>query len=381
AGIRPELKMASSSAFKGVKQGCPLSAMLYVIAISPLLNRIKHDKNIKGIRVNERLVLKLTSYADDVTVFVKNQHELNVVNQHFKMYELVSGARINLDKTEAVWLGRNDPPPLNTSIKEKIKVIGLFITKENCPEYNWNLKEAEVKNELEQWNISNFKSKIGVINTFVLSKLLFLATIFPPTDKWIQRINKLCVRFIWDTTREVTKRELLFKPKSLGGLGALDVGLKLKITFCRNIAQALDRRAVWLGDGKLWSKKKGKARKSYDAYQLLYSDFTTKYGKLNIDWINFNSKDIYKILSEYIYGGMVQHKRLSPPESEALIQRLHSKNISENMRDTMWLISVGRLAVRAVVRWSCYVTTKECPVSDHGRGSGGKSGPDYPGPE
>ncbi|KAI9531949.1 hypothetical protein NQZ68_036755 [Dissostichus eleginoides] len=32
------------------------------------------------------------------------------------------------------------------------------------------------------------------------------------------------------------------------------------------------------------------------------------------------------------------------------------------MRDVRWLISINRLEVRAVVSWSCYVTTKTCPM-------------------
>ena len=38
--------------------------------------------------------------------------------------------------------------------------------------------------------------------------------------------------------------------------------------------------------------------------------------------------------------------------------------ISENKRDTMWLISVGRLAVRAVIKWCCYVKTEICPIEN-----------------
>uniref|UniRef100_A0A8B9HSV8 Reverse transcriptase domain-containing protein n=1 Tax=Astyanax mexicanus TaxID=7994 RepID=A0A8B9HSV8_ASTMX len=111
---------------RGVKQGCPLSAILYILAISPLLNQIKNDNNIEGIQTKEKSSkLKLTAYADDITVFIKNQNELNVVNEHFKRYERVAGAKINLDKTEAVWLGNETTPSLNIQIKDKIKVIGI----------------------------------------------------------------------------------------------------------------------------------------------------------------------------------------------------------------------------------------------------------------
>lgn len=50
-------------------------------------------------------------------------------------------------------------------------------------------------------------------------------------------------------------------------------------------------------------------------------------------------------------------------EYPLVVKNIYDKLISENMRDTVWLISVGHLPVRAVVQWSCYVTTKECPMS------------------
>lgn len=48
-------------------------------------------------------------------------------------------------------------------------------------------------------------------------------------------------------------------------------------------------------------------------------------------------------------------------KSNVLYENIFNKNISDSRRDTMWLVSVSRWAVQAVVRWSCYVTTKMCP--------------------
>lgn len=45
------------------------------------------------------------------------------------------------------------------------------------------------------------------------------------------------------------------------------------------------------------------------------------------------------------------------------IKNAFSKSLSENIRDTIWLISVRRLPV-TVVKWSCNVTTKDCPIHD-----------------
>ena len=56
---------------RGVRQGCPLSGLLFVLAIELLALAIKNDPLIQGICVGKDEI-KLTQYADDTTVFVKN---------------------------------------------------------------------------------------------------------------------------------------------------------------------------------------------------------------------------------------------------------------------------------------------------------------------
>lgn len=41
-----------------------------------------------------------------------------------------------------------------------------------------------------------------------------------------------------------------------------------------------------------------------------------------------------------------------------------TSDISENIHEVMWLVSVGRLAVRCVVKWSCFGTTKTHPADN-----------------
>ena len=174
-----------------VKQGCPLRSALYVIAISPLLYKIKHEPRLQGVQLSTAKRLK-----EDVTVFVRNQAELDIIREHFNTYEAVAGAKLNNSKSEAVWIGEGDHAMINLAVKEEIKILGSMILNRKCSETDWEKKEQEIKTEREKWKISNDKSRIQVIKTFVLSKLLFLATIFPPDEKCVMRLNKMCVRFI-----------------------------------------------------------------------------------------------------------------------------------------------------------------------------------------
>lgn len=62
----------------------------------------------------------------------------------------------------------------------------------NIKDVNWNKKEEEIRQEIKKFNGANYKTRIQIIKTFILSKLLFLASVFPPDEKCIMRINKLC---------------------------------------------------------------------------------------------------------------------------------------------------------------------------------------------
>ena len=49
---------------RGVKQGCPLSAYLFIIAIEMLANKIRSTNNIKGLEIQGSKT-KVSLYADD----------------------------------------------------------------------------------------------------------------------------------------------------------------------------------------------------------------------------------------------------------------------------------------------------------------------------
>ena len=62
-----ELSSISSSPFniaRGVRQGCPLAPLLFILAQEPLALAIRHSEKIQGIKAHN-LTFKLAMYADD----------------------------------------------------------------------------------------------------------------------------------------------------------------------------------------------------------------------------------------------------------------------------------------------------------------------------
>ncbi len=53
---------------RGVRQGCPLSPYLFIIAIEILSNAIRNEETIKGVKIYNETI-KNTMFADDATFF------------------------------------------------------------------------------------------------------------------------------------------------------------------------------------------------------------------------------------------------------------------------------------------------------------------------
>ena len=51
---------------RGVRQGCPLSPYLFILAIEVLYKSVNNDANIKGITLKYREI-KNTAFTDDAT--------------------------------------------------------------------------------------------------------------------------------------------------------------------------------------------------------------------------------------------------------------------------------------------------------------------------
>ena len=84
--------------YRGVRQGCPLSGLLFVSAIEVLAQAIRENENIRGLKINNT-ELKLSMHADDLTVFIEDEcsasHLFNLLND----FGTCSGLKINISKT------------------------------------------------------------------------------------------------------------------------------------------------------------------------------------------------------------------------------------------------------------------------------------------
>ena len=90
---------------RGIRQGCPISALLFILVAEIIAISIRSEKNIKGITINEE-EFKIIQLADDTTLFLKNIKSLVLAIDLFKKFGEFSGLKLNIEKTEIVPLGQ-----------------------------------------------------------------------------------------------------------------------------------------------------------------------------------------------------------------------------------------------------------------------------------
>ena len=96
---------------KEVRQGDPLSCLLFNAVIEPLALLIKDCGCLPGLTDKEGCVHKVSMYADDTAVFLTRLQEFKVVTKRYGLYNEATSGQLNLLKTVIVAAGVTDAPP------------------------------------------------------------------------------------------------------------------------------------------------------------------------------------------------------------------------------------------------------------------------------
>ncbi|KAL9966672.1 hypothetical protein ACROYT_G024784 [Oculina patagonica] len=209
---------------RGVRQGDPLSAYLFIIALEVLLVRIRSDVSIKGIVVDKEI--KLAAFADDLTTFLHDVNSLENLSTTLHKFGLCSGLKLNAEKTEALWLGTshdNDQPfPAGIDkVNKPIKILGVHFTYDlkKKQELNYDETLKSLSDTLAGWRWRNLTlyGKIQVVKTFLIPKFMFRASLMCSTKKIIKELNSIIYRFIWKGCDKIKRLALISDYKN-GGL-------------------------------------------------------------------------------------------------------------------------------------------------------------------
>ena len=217
---------------RGVFQGCPLSPYLFILCIEPLAATIRQNENIKGLKVGGTYK-KISLFADNATVFTKgNDQSFEEIFRILRLFGRISGCRINMAKTEAVWLGSKkqcrNKPFTQQGIKWKadrcFKSLGINFCIDTYKMFNLNYEPRleKLKNTATIWSKRKLTllGKVTIIKTFMLSQLMFLSTTLPVSvpGSFFRKVDSILYNFLWDGRPDKVRRDTIIGDYSEGGI-------------------------------------------------------------------------------------------------------------------------------------------------------------------
>uniref|UniRef100_A0A8C2B6N7 Reverse transcriptase domain-containing protein n=1 Tax=Cyprinus carpio TaxID=7962 RepID=A0A8C2B6N7_CYPCA len=127
-----KLKSGTSPRFKvsrGIKQGCPISPYLFLIA-SQLLALHVSNSALEGITLAERSII-LSQLADDTTIFLRNASQIPLAIELIRGFSQASGLKLNLKKCELLAVKDCDVSNIyDIPVKDQVTHLGIIITKD-----------------------------------------------------------------------------------------------------------------------------------------------------------------------------------------------------------------------------------------------------------
>ena len=358
---------------KGIRQGCPFSALLFILCVEVMAITIKNNNNISGIKIDDKEI-KIVQHADDSTLLLDNKDSVVEAINEVNRFSKVSGLNLNLSKTEGIWLGINKESGNIfqgiTFKNDPVKCLGIYIghNKEKCVELNWNPKILEFERLFESWKkrkLSLF-GKVCIINSLGISKLVYNFSILDTPQYVIKKVNSIIFNFLWK--KESVRRVNLIGKIIDGGLNVVDVEEKIAALHAAWVPRLIDDNTSWKLIPCYYINKTGFALKDFiktsscdmkdcrfnSFYKSVFESFNKCKNPMNIGifaeivWLNekFKWKNKTMYYKNWIKSGFIYVKDFFNDDGEFYNEQYVCNKLQGSKRN--WIIEY--MTIRSLIR-------------------------------
>ena len=239
---------------RGIRQGDPISALLFLPVVEVLAIFIRENVNIKGIFI-EQCEIKLCQLADDTTIFLQDNISLRVTLSIFEEFYRYAGLKLNLVKTEAIVVYNDgtlyeDKTVGITWTSKPFKTLGIWYSVDTAEMLEINIKHKLLKMEnlINMWSCRalSLKGKIVVLKSLIMPHILHIASVLYLDENIVSKIENMFFDFLWSNRKHGVSKGIIVQPIEMGGLKMISISSMLKATKLMWVKRLLNEiNAKW----------------------------------------------------------------------------------------------------------------------------------------
>jgi len=218
---------------RGVRQGDPLSCLLFNFSIEPLA--VKLRQVVKGLAVPGLAPMRVMLYDDDINLFLGQSDSVQEVSDCLTSVSKVIGSKFNMDKTDVKPVGPHDfqlacytqqdmggrtiPGAHILPPADPLRILGVWVGSRDFASDRWVQIDKHVKKIISQWRAigASARNRSLLAKALMLSRCHFLmdGNGIPPS--MLNRIGNRIMNFVRGKFSAMAYRTLE-APLAEGGL-------------------------------------------------------------------------------------------------------------------------------------------------------------------
>eukprot|EP00253_Pinus_taeda_P015506 PITA_15506 len=211
---------AASSFFKGqrgLRQGCPLSPLLFLLVaegLSRLIMEAKRTGLIKGLEVAINLFISHLLFVDDILLFTNGSlNEVKEIKIILDLFMKATGMQINIRKSHFIMEGfsRNECSQITAILPFEVctmaspfKYLGFWIKPNSYEKQDWNWLVAKIEGKITHWSYKwlSRAGRLTLVNSVLQAMPVFWAALTWIPKGTLHKIKRICSRFLWSGAKE-----------------------------------------------------------------------------------------------------------------------------------------------------------------------------------
>ena len=232
-----------------VRHSCPLSPLLYVLALEPLLRRLRDEGTnlaLRGVPFSGPLMAKVSAFADYIKVFVSRCQDIETVKKAVGEYERIAGAKVNFDKSEGLrlgaWRGSDTLPGPFCWSDGPVRILRVRFGPDLQLKRNWSKVQVKVNAQVRNWlsRSLSLKGRMEACTGYIFPLILYRLAVLPLPKAHRLALQRSLSRLLSGGRRPMVRRSTLNR-----GLGMPDLESHWLAERLAYLGQSLTWDAVW----------------------------------------------------------------------------------------------------------------------------------------